>query len=49
MSIGDYQFCEEVPFLRNEDPSSREGFIFTISPLKPQIETPFSSQANSRI
>ncbi len=49
MSIGDHLFCEEVPFLRNEDPSSREGFLLSISPLKRQIETPFSSQANSRI
>jgi len=49
MSTGVRYFYEEISFPQGEESYSREGFTISISPLKRQIETPFSSQENSRI
>jgi hypothetical protein len=39
----------ENPFPGSEKPSSCEGITLSISPLNRQIETPYSSQNESRI
>ena len=49
MSTGDRDFSVESPFPGSEEPSRCEGLPLSISPSNRQIETPFSSQANSRI
>ncbi len=49
MPAGDRLFSEEAPFPQSEESSNREDLAISISPLRRQVETPFSSQANSRI
>ena len=49
MSTSDRDFSVQSPFPRSEESSRCEGLPLSISPSKRQIESPFSSQANSRI
>lgn len=42
-------YCVEVLFPQGEESSSREGVAISISPLKPQANTPLSRSENCRI
>ncbi len=49
MSSVDRDLKGESPFPGREKPSRCEGFTLSISPLMHQVETPYSSQNESRI
>jgi hypothetical protein len=49
MPFVNHDYSVENPFIGSDQPSSCEGFTLSISPLKRQIETPYSSQNESLI